>query len=98
MHLVLVHHATDVYKKQLDSSGRIESVSTGQRRQAGWTHLGAIVDVELALHMVLSKSGVASTEAEFKLCRHNPELVGTKLNNPTWDKILQRIRMSVEVE
>jgi len=81
--LILTHHSRDVYASRPNPrTGAFEEVKTDQKERAGFASLGDSTDWMLHTYM---EGGVFKC----KVCEESvpPTLVGTVIDNPTYDKI-----------
>jgi len=88
-HLILVHHARDEYKPQLQRDGSIANSATGKRVRSGFTTLGDSADIIVHNYWdITAKAPFCDVElAEVK------ELEGMKFEVPTYDKLNTVIQM-----
>lgn len=89
--LIAVHHLTDEYKDRVNSKGEKEQVITGRRILEGLKGTHRTVDV--ALLMEKRDKQIVGTMLK---CGYNLELEGAPLQNPTWDKLVTTISMSLQ--
>lgn len=87
--LVLVHHARDEYKPQLQKDGTIANSPTGKRERSGFATLGDSADVIVYTYWDgKTKKPYCKVElAEVK------ELEGMVFEEPSYDKIVKVIKM-----
>ena len=88
--LITTHHLTDERLSMPNKDGLVESMITGKRIMEGYNKTPQLVDVIVETSVVKNK-----VVGEFKKCGYNLSLVGTKLDNPTWDTIVNMITMSL---
>jgi len=88
-HLVLVHHARDEYKPQLQRDGTIANSPTGKRERSGFATLGDSADMIVYTYWdnKVKKPYCKVELAEVK------ELEGMVFETPTYDKMAKVIRM-----
>jgi len=88
--LVATHHLTDEYKSMpTGRDGRVESLPTGKRIMEGLNGTYRFVDVAVRM----AKADKALT-GELTKCGYNLDLEGAKLENPSWDSVVNLIGMS----
>ncbi len=87
--LVATHHLTDERVEQIDGKGNIIKGKTGKRVLEGLNGTHRFVDVALRTEEV--KGQVVGTFVE---CGYNLGLKGVKIQNPTWDSIVQMVEDS----
>ena len=81
--LVLTHHSRDVYASRPNpKTGGYEEVRTDQKERAGFNSLGDSTD--LMLHTYMENGTFMCNVCEESV---PPTLVGTVIDNPTYDKI-----------
>ncbi len=91
-HLIATHHLGDEYKDQLVKS-EIKTIKTGKLVLEGWNKTYSAVDV--AIRMKKSNGDGLKIEAEVLKCGYNLSLEGDKITDPTWDKLVSRVEMSL---
>ncbi len=87
--MAVVHHLTD--ERTPNSSG--EMVITGKRILEGLAQTYRFVDVAVRC-IKNGTQGKGKITAQLVKCGYNLDLEGTKVNDPTWDKLVSLIRMS----
>lgn len=89
--LAAVHHLTDERAdRPTGKQGEIQNVATGNRILEGLGHTYRFVDV--AVRCI--KNGSAGITAEVKKCGYSLTLEGTRIDDPTWEKIVGMIRLA----
>lgn len=86
--LISVHHLTDERKDMVGSDGSVNNMITGNRILEGMNPY-KFVDVSIRMDSGKDTKGVIN------LCGYNRGLVGTGVSDPTWDKIVDMIGMSL---
>lgn len=87
--LVLVHHARDEYKPQLQRDGTIANSPTGKRERSGFSTLGDSADI-IAYTYWDDKAKKPYCKIELAEVK---ELEGMVFETPTYDKIIKVINM-----
>jgi len=88
-HLILAHHSRDEYKPMTDfKTGEIKDARTGARERSGFSSLGDSTD--LMLHTYKKNGGFYCKVDEQSV---PAALVGMEFENPSYDKIMDAIRM-----
>ena len=88
--LVALHHLTDERKDGLDRDGAVVSMLTGNRILEGLAQTYRYIDVGVRMDKV---QGVPT--GTLIRCGYNLSMEGDVITSPTWDKIVNRISMSV---
>src|SRR3990172_833912 len=89
--LVLVHHLTDERGDHINSKGEVQQVLTGKRILEGLNGTDRLVDVSIRT----TKTSRHTIDGEFKKCGYDLNIEGSKIPDPTWDRIVNRISMAV---
>jgi len=88
--LVAIHHLTDEYGEVMSKRGEREQVATGKRVLEGLSQTYRFVDVAVRMEKANKQlSGV------FVKCGYNLDLEGQNIFDPTWDRIVTVIEMSL---
>lgn len=99
--LVVTHHLTDERKEVLvHNNGRTEkeNVATGERILEGLANTPRYVDIAMRIDTWKDPAVVgAPTQlvAKIQNCGYNLDLEGDSIPNPTWDKVADRVMMSL---
>lgn len=97
-HLVMTHHATDVYALMPNRDGTMSTQATGKRKRAGWTPLGDGADIILHTYVGYETSNTnppvrkVVTKCKVDLAEVK-ELEGQEFREPTYDKIQTMVKM-----
>ncbi len=89
--MVALHHLTDERKDGVDKDGAIVSMVTGNRVLEGLAQTYRYVDV--AMRMSKKDGKLVGTLTK---CGYNLGLEGNPVSNPTWDRIVGQITMSLQ--
>lgn len=88
--LILVHHLTDEYIPMIGTDGTITTGPSGKFILEGWNNTYQTVDMAIRL-----EKKDKSIECTIKNCGYNLELEGEKLDNITWDRLVNRVMLSL---
>ncbi len=92
-HLIATHHLTDVYKDVLVKS-EIKQMKSGERILEGWNKTYAAVDVAIRM-LKTNGNNDLKISCEILKCGYNLSLEGSKITDPTWDKLAKQIEDSL---
>ena len=88
--MVITHHLTDGYATVTNSKGDKESMATGQRVLEGIKQTYRFVDI--GIRMVEKGRGLG---ARIETCGYSRELVGFVVEDPTWNKVVDRVQLEL---
>lgn len=92
--MVGTHHLSEEYQSRINSDGKKESSPTGNMVLEGYKKTHQAVDVAIRLSTSVTK-GVWMPTATILNCGPNQGLIGTKIDDPDWNKIVGLIEMSL---
>ena len=89
--LIAIHHLTDEYKPGILPNGTAGSVASGKRILEGLAQTYRYVDVAIRMEKVGKKlTGVVNK------CGYNLDLEGERMDDLTWDRLVNRVMLSLE--
>lgn len=94
MNCIVTYHMTDEYVKQAGANGQVESVATGKRIAKGVVDRDKYIDIAMYLYND-GTTKLPKPKGRYTLCGFNETLIDDVIDNPTWNRIVSRVEVSL---